>query len=301
MASSNHDQGVIRKWDFFICHASEDKTEVAEPLALELANLGAKVWYDRWTLRIGDSLSAKIDEGLIRSDFGIVVLSPHFFTKDWPKRELSGLVQREAGGKRVILPVWHKVDHAFVARHSPTLADKMAGSTSLGIPVLAAKLLGATDKSFEPSDLSRPTVSLPKSATLNIGFHKIKVTSELHCYSLTATLTLLVPPDQGRLRLNILWPHDVRIVHMSNIREGTTKRIEDVNYRPLFIDWEHRVFPGETVEMLGPDTAYQIQYEYDNVTWKFLDENPRKIQYALFFEDHTPLTGDRLFSELNIF
>jgi len=63
----------LRKWDFFICHASEDKGEVVEPLAVELAARGVAVWYDRWTLQIGDSLSGKIDEGLANSKFGIVV------------------------------------------------------------------------------------------------------------------------------------------------------------------------------------------------------------------------------------
>ena len=72
---------MSRKWDFFICHASEDKTEVVEPLAIELYSRGAMVWYDRWTLQIGDNLSAKIDEGLANSSYGIVVLSPSFFQK----------------------------------------------------------------------------------------------------------------------------------------------------------------------------------------------------------------------------
>ena len=131
---------MLRRWDFFICHAGEDKVDVVEPLAVDLAARGAEVWYDRWTLQIGDSLSGKIDEGLASSAFGIVVLSPSFFMKAWPQRELGGLVQREVNGKRVILPVWHRVDQAFVAQHSPTLADKMAGSTSVGIPELAERL-----------------------------------------------------------------------------------------------------------------------------------------------------------------
>jgi hypothetical protein len=39
-----------------------------------LTALGLKVWYDEWTLTIGDSLRQKIDEGLAGSEFGIVVL-----------------------------------------------------------------------------------------------------------------------------------------------------------------------------------------------------------------------------------
>ena len=61
--------------DFFISHASEDKDEVARPLALELRKHGFNVWFDEFELRVGDSLTKKINAGLARSRFGVVVLS----------------------------------------------------------------------------------------------------------------------------------------------------------------------------------------------------------------------------------
>src|SRR5690348_6780034 len=70
-------------WDVFICHASEDKAAFVRDLAVELAKRGLQVWYDEMELRLGDSLRRKIDEGLRESRFGIVVLSPHFFGKNW--------------------------------------------------------------------------------------------------------------------------------------------------------------------------------------------------------------------------
>ncbi|NDV24717.1 DUF1883 domain-containing protein [Desulfovibrio sp. JC022] len=50
--------------DVFISHASEDKDEIVRPLATALINEGLNVWYDEFTLRIGDSLRQKIDKGL---------------------------------------------------------------------------------------------------------------------------------------------------------------------------------------------------------------------------------------------
>lgn len=50
--------------DLFISHASEDKADFVKPLADELINLGVSVWYDEYTLRIGDSLRRSIDQGL---------------------------------------------------------------------------------------------------------------------------------------------------------------------------------------------------------------------------------------------
>jgi TIR domain len=137
-ASAAHQ--VANEWDAFICHASEDKVAVVEPLAMELRGRGAKIWYDRWVLQIGDSLRRKIDEGLSKSRYGIVVLSPDFFRKEWPQHELDGLVQREIDGKKVILPIWHNVTRVDVIGFSVTLADKLAGSTDMGMSKLADEI-----------------------------------------------------------------------------------------------------------------------------------------------------------------
>lgn len=98
------------KWDAFICHASEDKDEIARPLAENLRNLGLNVWYDEFTLKVGDSLRRKIDAGLRNSDFGVVILSKNFFLKNWPRVELDGLYTKATAGiRKVILRVWHDV------------------------------------------------------------------------------------------------------------------------------------------------------------------------------------------------
>ena len=83
---------VTMEWDVFISHAGEDKDQVARPLAKQLTALGVRVWYDEAALTLGDSLNRSIDAGLSRSRFGVVILSRHFFEKEWPQRELDGLV-----------------------------------------------------------------------------------------------------------------------------------------------------------------------------------------------------------------
>jgi len=54
------------RWDVFICHASEDKDDVAVPLARTLEDAGLLVWLDKHEIKLGDSLREKIDEGLPR-------------------------------------------------------------------------------------------------------------------------------------------------------------------------------------------------------------------------------------------
>jgi hypothetical protein len=100
------------------------------PLAEKLREAGFSIWYDEFQLKIGDSLSRSIDRGLANSKFGIVVLSPSFFAKNWTSHELSGLVAKEMNGGKVILPLWHKVSKNEVMKYSPTLADKLALNTT---------------------------------------------------------------------------------------------------------------------------------------------------------------------------
>lgn len=75
----------------FLSHASEDKALLVRPLAHKLKGFGLQVWYDEFSLRAGDSLRRSIDDGLSKCSAGIVVLSPSFFSKEWPQRELDAL------------------------------------------------------------------------------------------------------------------------------------------------------------------------------------------------------------------
>ena len=40
--------------DVFVCHASQDKDGFVRPLAEALRRLGVTVWYDEFSLAIGD-------------------------------------------------------------------------------------------------------------------------------------------------------------------------------------------------------------------------------------------------------
>jgi hypothetical protein len=131
VAALNRDDDLVPKeWDVFISHAHEDKNEIVRPLACALQQCGLRVWYDEFELQIGDSLRRKIDQGIARSAFGVVVLSTAFFAKNWAQYELDGLVTRSVDGSQVLLPLWHKLTKAEVVAQSPSLADKVARSTT---------------------------------------------------------------------------------------------------------------------------------------------------------------------------
>ena len=119
------------EYDFFISHASEDKDGFVRGLAEALRARNVRVWYDEFTLKVGDSLRRSIDRGLAESRFGVVIVSKHFFGKEWPQKELDALFSQEASGKTRILPIWHEISKDEVVEYSPLLADKVAFKTSM--------------------------------------------------------------------------------------------------------------------------------------------------------------------------
>ena len=120
-----------KEYDVFISHASEDKQEVAKPLAEALIERGLKVWYDEFELKIGDSLRRKIDQGLVKSNFGVVIISRSFIKKGWTNYELDGLITRSMTGEQQLLPIWHDITKQEVINYSPSLADKLARNTAI--------------------------------------------------------------------------------------------------------------------------------------------------------------------------
>ena len=138
-------------YDVFISHASEDKDAVVRPLANALKAAGLDVWYDEFELKIGDSLRRKIDAGLARSRFGIVVLSKDFLKKGWTQYDLDGIITRTVNGDQQMLPIWHDITKQEVIDFSPSLGDKVARNTaSYTVDEIAAEIadviLGGGDR-----------------------------------------------------------------------------------------------------------------------------------------------------------
>jgi hypothetical protein len=137
-------------YDCFISHASEDKRGFVHPLALEMRRLSVRVWYDKFALKVGDSLSKSIDEGLAKSRFGIVILSKAFLGKAWPEYELRGLIAREVGSQKLILPVWLGISKSDLLQFSPPLADKVA---------IIANRMGINDIARQLIEIVRPDIA----------------------------------------------------------------------------------------------------------------------------------------------
>lgn len=147
----------------FICHASEDKDDFVASLAEELRKK-YEVWYDDYELTLGDSLPEKIDDGLKRCDFGIVVLSEAFFAKrKWGRKELDGLIALEAKRGKMILPVLKGVTHDDLEKYSPMLASRIFVFDSEGLPKVIEEIqlaVGVSNRQRELTNLGTAAQSV---------------------------------------------------------------------------------------------------------------------------------------------
>ncbi len=117
--------------DVFLSHASEDKDDIARPLKEALEARGVTVWFDEIKIKIGQSIRQEIEKGIAHARFGVVVLSPDFFAKQWTQAELDALFSKKMStGENLILPIWHRVTKDQVQAQSPLLAGILAINTS---------------------------------------------------------------------------------------------------------------------------------------------------------------------------
>jgi hypothetical protein len=74
------------QFDVFLSHSAKDEA-VVRPLAERLRSDGLRVWFDEWEIKPGDSIPAKIEEGLEHSRVLVLCMSANAFGSDWAQLE----------------------------------------------------------------------------------------------------------------------------------------------------------------------------------------------------------------------
>lgn len=133
--------------DVFLCHASEDKAQVVEPLVAALTARGVSCWYDVAEIKWGDSITKKVNDGLATSHYVLVILSPHFMRKPFPQRELFATLNLEAStGEVRVLPLLcgDSAERRRILEALPLLNDKFyitwSGDPDVVVSALAERL-----------------------------------------------------------------------------------------------------------------------------------------------------------------
>lgn len=92
----------------FLSHNSADKPFV-EKLAIDLKRIGINVWFDKWEIKIGESLTWKIEEGIRENEYLAIVLSPEAINSEWVRCELGSAWAKQMQQKRVVvLPLLYR-------------------------------------------------------------------------------------------------------------------------------------------------------------------------------------------------
>jgi len=115
--------------DVFLCHAWDDRKDVAKELHDLLEASGVKVWFSEKDLGLGVPMMRAIDKGLANSKIGLVLVTPALLTR-LPKegvadKELSTLL----AGNRLI-PIVHNTTYDELRNISPMLASRSGLDTS---------------------------------------------------------------------------------------------------------------------------------------------------------------------------
>lgn len=115
--------------DVFICHATEDKSTVADPLVAALEKANISYWYDKAEIKWGDSIIQKVNEGLRISRFVIVILSSTFIRKNFAKNELNSVLNLEIYSEEIkVLPLLaasNKEEKENILKSFPLLNSKL--------------------------------------------------------------------------------------------------------------------------------------------------------------------------------
>jgi hypothetical protein len=115
--------------DYFLCHAWNDRKEVAKELYDMLVSQGASVWFSEKDVLLGSTLMREIDKGLAKSRTGIVLVTPAFLQAllkmGVADKELSALLSQ---GK--LVPVLHETTFEELYKVSPLLASRAGLNTA---------------------------------------------------------------------------------------------------------------------------------------------------------------------------
>lgn len=136
----------------FISHDSRDKTEIAQKIATKLQRMMCPVWYDEYSLKVGDNLRDSIEKGLKTSEKCVLILSNNFLSNTgWTKREFDSIFMREMlEKKQMILPIWCGVTDKDIYEYSPSLLNIKGINWQLGeeevCRQLAQAILGQTNR-----------------------------------------------------------------------------------------------------------------------------------------------------------
>lgn len=114
----------IKQYDVFISHASKDKLSYVDKLAQAIKNEGLEMFYDADSIEWGDNISEKIETALSNCLLAVVVISKHYFGRQWTEHEIRTLLKRQSEEhEKLVMPILYGVTKKQLVSHYPELND----------------------------------------------------------------------------------------------------------------------------------------------------------------------------------
>jgi hypothetical protein len=285
------------KATIFLSYSHADRPFV-ERLATDLTLRGITVWYDKWELKVGDSLRDRIQSGLKSSGYLGIVLSPDSVASAWVRVELNAALARELEEGRVhVLPIL-----AQECEIPPFLKDKVYADFRDDYDQGLAELL----KRLEPPDTGSRGRTEDRKYYNDYAFDWGKLGDRRQYrlwllshgadlpYSVLCTI-IAVPSEVHDGRLNqyeeagFPWAATVMILEeLAYLSEAQDARLlipgEDEGVQKLaFVD--PRTGPSLLVEVrarrLGPDPGKDLVYEWGSIVRHIAEEHRHRIEQAV--------------------
>lgn len=114
-----------KEFDVFISYAGADIKYVTQ-LVTHMRRRQINVWFDKTEIHCGDSHRLKIDQGLSRSRYTMVVLSPSYIQEEryWTRAEMNAAIQNESIRQTQLIPVLYHLSPQEIQAYSPILASR---------------------------------------------------------------------------------------------------------------------------------------------------------------------------------
>lgn len=77
----------------FLSHSSLDKPEIEEIIPL-LNGMDLPVWFDKYSIALGDSITDKVQEGIQQSSIVLFWITEHFLDSRWCKFEMRAFIKK---------------------------------------------------------------------------------------------------------------------------------------------------------------------------------------------------------------
>ena len=130
---------MTKPFHVFISYATEDEA-LARELAESMHSRGLRVWFAPLSLEFGAKLLDSINEGLTKSEYGLILISPIYIGKAWTGYELDVLHRQHIEEDKKLFPVWHGITKPLLDAWNRGISGIVASNSTEGVSAISEKI-----------------------------------------------------------------------------------------------------------------------------------------------------------------